>query len=154
MFKWDKEESMWREINNEEVNMLKIGDKICITDLPEYDINGNDYNVISSGGTIRKIEYIVEMFDGPILRVDAGEYDKVSQKEEKENKMDNFDIEELKKDVLCGLDKRINDIFREYQDRLYIKSGDIYPEDEFDLDVIKEKIADKICKVLTYELSK
>lgn len=133
---------------------MKVGDQICVNPLPAYDVSGKEYDVIGSGGTIRKIEYIVEMFDGPILRVDAGEYDKVSQKEEKENKMDNFDIEELKEDVLCDLDEKIDYIFREYQDRLYIKSGYINPEDDFDLDVIKEKIADKICKVLTNELFK
>lgn len=62
--------------------MNKVGDRICVNPLPGLDINGNEYDIIGSGGTITKIdgnEFIVEMFDGPILRVEAGDYDEVSQ---------------------------------------------------------------------------
>lgn len=58
--------------------MNKVGDRICVNPLPAFDINGNEYDVIGSGGTIIKVdgnEFIVEMFDGPILRIDADDYD-------------------------------------------------------------------------------
>ena len=62
--------------------MNKIGDQICINPLPALDIDGNEYEVIGSGGTIVEIDgndFIVKMFDGPVLRVEADDYDKVSR---------------------------------------------------------------------------
>ena len=56
----------------------KVGDKICIYNLPLFDANGNEYCATGGGGTITKIRgncFIVEMFDGVTLAVPVDKYD-------------------------------------------------------------------------------
>ena len=57
----------------------------------------------------------------------------------------------LKKEILNLLDKKVNEIFVEIQDREGITSGDIEPFDAVELDELEEHMASLIAKVISYE---
>ena len=58
--------------------MIKVGDKVCVVMLPEYDINGNEYDVISGGGTVLEVKensVIVKLFDGATIEAEGTEFE-------------------------------------------------------------------------------
>ncbi len=57
----------------------------------------------------------------------------------------------LKKEILNLLEKKVNEIFVEIQDREGITSGDIEPFDAVELDELEEHMASLIAKVISYE---
>lgn len=60
-----------------------------------------------------------------------------------------IDIEQIKSDV----EEKINEVFLKHQEMLGIKSGDIDPFDQVELDDIIENLSDIIAKVLKYEFN-
>ena len=60
--------------------------------------------------------------------------------------------ENLINEISEEIDRKVNEIFLEFQEQLDIKSGDIAPLDALELDEIKERLADSIHKVLVSEL--
>ena len=58
--------------------MIKVGDKVCVVMLPEYDINGNEYDVIGGGGTVLEVKensVIVKLFDGAIIEAEGKDFE-------------------------------------------------------------------------------
>lgn len=58
--------------------MIKVGDKVCVVMLPEYDINGNEYDVIGGGGTVLEVKensIIVKLFDGAIIEAEGKDFE-------------------------------------------------------------------------------
>lgn len=60
------------------IRKANVGDKICVVMLPEFDINGNEYEVIGGGGTVLEVKensVIVKLFDGAIIEADGIEFE-------------------------------------------------------------------------------
>ena len=58
--------------------MIKVGDKVCVVMLPEYDINGNEYDVIGGGGTVLEVKensVIVKLFDGATIEAEGKDFE-------------------------------------------------------------------------------
>lgn len=60
------------------IRKVKIGDRVCVVTLPEFDINGNEYEVIGGGGTVLEVKensIIVKLFDGAIIEAEGIEFE-------------------------------------------------------------------------------
>lgn len=60
------------------IRKAEVGDKVCVTTLPEFDINGNEYEIIGGGGTVLEVKEnstIVELFDGAIIEAEGTEFE-------------------------------------------------------------------------------
>lgn len=60
------------------VRKANVGDKICVTLLPELDINGNEYEIVGGGGTILEVRdnsVIVNLFDGAVIEAEGIEFE-------------------------------------------------------------------------------
>lgn len=60
------------------IRKAENGDKICVTTLPEFDVDGNEYEVIGGGGTVLEIKehsVIVKLFDGAVIEADGIEFE-------------------------------------------------------------------------------
>lgn len=60
------------------IKKANIGDKVCVVMFPEYDINGNEYDVIGGGGTVLKVKEnsaIVKLFDGATIEAEGTEFE-------------------------------------------------------------------------------
>ena len=58
--------------------MIKVGDKVCVVMLPEYDINGNEFDVIGGGGTVLEVKensVIVKLFDGATIEAEGKDFE-------------------------------------------------------------------------------
>ena len=60
------------------IRKVKVGDKICVIVLPEFDIYGNEYEVIGGGGTVVEVKddsVIVKLFDGATIEAKGTEFE-------------------------------------------------------------------------------
>lgn len=60
------------------IRKAEVGDKVCVVTLPEFDINGNEYEVIGGGGTVLEVKdnsVIVKLFDGAIIEAVGKEFE-------------------------------------------------------------------------------
>ena len=60
------------------IRKSEVGDKVCVVTLPEFDINGNEYEVIGGGGTVLEVKensVIVKLFDGAIIEAEGTEFE-------------------------------------------------------------------------------
>lgn len=60
-----------------------------------------------------------------------------------------IDMKQIKSDV----EEKVNEVFLKHQEMLGIKSGDINPFDQIDLDSAIEDLSNIIAKVLKYEFN-
>ena len=60
---------------------IKVGDKVCVTILPDTDINGNKYDETGAGGTVLEIKQnstIIQLFDGSTIEAEGRIFDKIN----------------------------------------------------------------------------
>ena len=57
----------------------------------------------------------------------------------------------MKKQIEQLLDKKINELFAEFQDSIGITSGDTLPEQELELEEAKEKLVKIIEEIIEFE---
>ncbi len=63
------------------IRKAEIGDKVCVVTLPEFDIDGNEYEVIGGGGIVLDVKEnstIIKLFDGAFIEADGTEFEIIS----------------------------------------------------------------------------
>lgn len=58
--------------------MVAVGDKVCVTMLPDTDIYGNPYDESGAGGTVLEVKEnsaTIKLFDGFIIEAEGTDFD-------------------------------------------------------------------------------
>lgn len=60
------------------IRKTEVEDKVCVVTLPEFDVDGNEYEVIGGGGTVLEVKEnstIIKLFDGAIIEAEGTEFE-------------------------------------------------------------------------------